>query len=488
MSQIFILLAVKNHTGLFNEDTIEDVEETPVRPTTLQIPTSCYHRRHSSPSALGEGHVFHYPTVDTSTTCSTTDSELDRNNDSEILFSSSLKRSRNRVNSNPTKPQGERESSLGSQIWSNPSRQTSEYSLSSQTWPRPAQYNSEGDSLSQPHCINQDKKQSTEYTTQVLERSELREKKLRHGLENTVESIPVITMNSSTTETLNRTSEIDANNNPSPLLGNASIYSKAYSNGSANSVVNSNGKVFRSKESHVKDKSVNGSINKDHNSKQRNIKNNIKENYTKDSSVNHSNTKEKKQSKSSVNSLHCGFSLGLERSKELPEKRPNSCPKTVGKHKPDYLQTTPQENPSPKHSKARSQSLLERRKGGKEVKYGLSTSSELKPKRKFSFPRPLSPRLNSSSPKPAGSPGAVVTSSRVSKRRTSVTAAAAAFAAATAGAPCSPSSPLTSSHARFSFRKYGLNNLISQEHVLPLHDLTMLNSTVNSVQHQMTLG
>ena len=231
--------------------------------------------------------------------------------------------------------------------------------------------------------------------------------------ENNVERIPVITMNSSISEPSNQsldvasneTLEIDANNNRSPLLA---------SNGSI--------KVKDSLPSHNDKKTR--------------------------------NSKNTKQLKSSANSLHCGFSLGLERSKELPEKRPNSCPKTVGKHKPDYLPTSAQENPSPKHSKARSQSLLDRRKGNKETKYGLLASGDLKQKRKFSFPRPLSPRLNHSPPKPLSSPGAVVTSSRESKRKTSITAAAAAFAAATAGAPCSPSSPLISSHAKFSFRKY----------------------------------
>ncbi|CAB3984095.1 ras-specific guanine nucleotide-releasing factor 2-like isoform X1, partial [Paramuricea clavata] len=503
---------VKNHITLCNEETIEDDEETPVRPTSLQIPTSCYYRRHSSPSALGEGHVFQYPTsLETSTTCSTIDSELDTSNDSEAFFSSSLKRSRNRVNSSPTKPHGDNDYSLGSPNWSATSRQgASESNLGSQTWLRPTQYNSEDNSLSHAQYTSHDKSHFAEGNTQVLEGSELWEKKVRHGLENTAESIPVITMNCSTTEPLNGTSEIseiDANNNTSPLLSNTRMNSESYSNSSTHSNgLNGNSKTIRSKEGHIKDKRVNGSIKIVN---QSNIKDNsIKKGHTKDRSINHGNSKEKKQPKSSTN--NCGFSLGLERSKELPEKRPNSCPKTVGKHKPDYLQTTPQENPSPKHSKARSQSLLERRKGGKEVKYGLLNSGELKPKRKFSFPRPLSPRLNPSPPKPLASPGAVVTSSRTSKRRTSITAAAAAFAAATAGAPCSPSSPFTSSHARFSFPPcltqhnefcttsdhFKVAHI--QEHITLSelcttsdhfkHHITLSSEFLSSVQHQITLS
>ena len=335
------------------------------------------------------------------------------------------------MNSSPTKPHGEGGSSLASQAWSTKS---SEANLGSQTWPRLPQYNSEGDSLSSAHSSHHDGNQDR---PQMLE---LRDKKT--DLENSVESIPVITMNSLTSEahedSSETTSEIDANNNPSPLPHNIA------SNGPTSSVLINNGKTICVKDGHHK--RINGSIRNGH---QKSIRNNLKENHKKEGGKDH-----QKQSKVSANSVHCGFSLGLERSKELPEKRPNSCPKTVGKHKTDYLQTTSQENPSPKHSKARSQSLLERRKNGKEAKYGLLTSAELKPKRKFSFPRPLSPRLNPSPPKPVASPGAVVTSSRASKRRTSITAAAAAFAAATAGAPCSPSSPMTSSHARFSFRKY----------------------------------
>ena len=343
------------------------------------------------------------------------------------------------MNSSPTKPHRDGESRLASQAWL---QKSSETNLGSQTWPRLPQYNSEGENLSCAYYSNNEKGKDTR---KMFERSELRDSKLRQDLENSVEVIPVITMNSLPTKSLSEnsettgTSEIDANNNPSPLPSDFA------SNRSNNPAPIRNGKTIHDGQ----DMSVNGST-KANSGHRRGTKNNIKENHKKDGSINH-----KKQSKSSSNSVHCGFSLGLERSKELPEKRPNSCPKTVGKHKPDYLHTTSQENPSPKHSKARSQSLLERRKNGKESKYGLLTSGELKPKRKFSFPRPLSPRLNSSPVKPLASPGAVVTSSRASKRRTSITAAAAAFAAATAGAPCSPSSPLTSSHARFSFRKYG---------------------------------
>lgn len=335
-----------------------------------------------------------------------------------MFFSNSLKR--NRVNSSPTKAHGEIDSSLGSQMWSAASTQGDG---DSQTLLRPAQYGSECSGMSREHYTSHE-------STIVPKLPELKEKGLRHDFENTAESIPVITMNCSANngranamseiaDASNVTLEIDSNNN-CPL---------------SSSVATCNG-------------SSNGSLSSSHISHDQ-----TDQTYNKDKSRNHRNGKEGKKTKSSSSSVHCGFSLGLERSKELPEKRPNSCPKTVGKHKPNYIQTTAQENPSPKHSKARSQSLLERRKGGKETKYAMSNSGELKPKRKFSFPRPLSPRLNSSSPKPLASPGAVVTSSRPSKRRTSITAAAAAFAAATAGAPCSPSSPLTSSHARFSFRK-----------------------------------
>ena len=415
---------MKNNVSFFNEETIEDDEEPPIRPTTLQIPASCYYRRHSSPSALGEGHVFQYPTsIDTSTTCSTTDSDLDKSNDSDVFFSNSLKR--NRVNSSPTKTPGESEPSLGSQMWSGVSTLGDS---DSQTLTRPARYSSECSGMSREHYT------SNESTT-VPKLPELKPKGVRHDFENPTESIPVITMNCSANngpanamseiaDASNVNLEIDSNNNRSPLLSSG-----------FNNTPTCNG-------------SSNGSLASSHISRDQ-----TKEKYTKDKGRNHKKSKEEKKSKS-ANSVHCGFSLGLERSKELPEKRPNSCPKTVGKPKPDYIQTTAQENPSPKHSKARSMSLLERRKGGKETKYAMSNSGELKPKRKFSFPRPLSPRLNSSSPKPLASPGAVVTSSRAPKRRTSITAAAAAFAAATAGAPCSPSSPLTSSHARFSFRKF----------------------------------
>ncbi|XP_028407100.1 ras-specific guanine nucleotide-releasing factor 2-like [Dendronephthya gigantea] len=426
---------VKNHTGL-NEESIEDDEEPLARPTTLQLPQSCYHRRHSSPSALGEGHVFQYPNLDTST--NSTDSELDGRNDSEALFASGLKRSRSRVNSGPSKGREDSDSNLGSK-----------------TWPRESQYSSQGNSLSQIHCTSQGKSLSHEGNGQVSEVSGIRERKSRRGSEIAVEPIPVITMDcslgnnvtSENIDTLNQTSvlEIDANNNPSPKSSSSSIVSEHCLNNvsSGNIVKTTRGRSGQSdnllKERQNKDRSIYEGIKDSNHS------------YVKEISVQQNNIKDKKHSKSVMNS--CGFSLGLERSKELPDKRPNSCPKTVGKQKPDYLKTTSQENPSPKHSKARSQSLLERRKGGKEAKYGLSSSGELKPKRKFSFPRPLSPRLNSSSPKPVASPGAVVTSARASRRRTSITAAAAAFAAATAGAPCSPSSPLPSSNARFSFRE-----------------------------------
>lgn len=319
-----------------------------------------------------------------------------------MFFSTSLKPSRLRVNSSPTKARIKNQSNPSSQTWP--------------CGPRQTQYNIEEKSLSSEGC------------SQVIEGSG--EKKLKHGVDNTVECIPVITMDCSVTDTRsdNPVIETDTNNNTSPLLNSTSMNHGLNNKETANSsVLSTNGKPARSRNGHIKD------------------------------STNESTIKEGKHlQKPSKNSLHCGFSLGLERSKEvmLPEKRPNSCPKTVGKHRPDYLQTTPQENPSPKHSKARSQSLLERRKGGKESKFWFPNSGELKPKRKFSFPRPLSPRMvNASSSKPVASPGAVVTSSRASKRKTSITAAAAAFAAATAGAPCSPSSPLKSSHARFSFRK-----------------------------------
>ena len=430
---------------------IEDDEEPPLRPTTLQIPASCYHRRHSSPSALGEGHVFKYPpSGETSTTCSTTDSELNKSNDSEVFISNSLKR--NRVNSSPTKPHGE--SDIASQMWSGTSTQGDS---NSQTLLKPAQYSSDCSSMSQGHF------NSNEYTT-LPKLPDLKKKEERTA-ENASESIPVITMNCSTgngrtnrdleiADASSITLEIDSNNNRSPLPSSG-VNNTTTCNGSSNSSV------------------ATGHVNRDQ----------MDQGNVKDKRSNHKGAKVEKKPKSAGNSVHCGFSLGLERSKELPEKRPSSCPKTVGKH--NYMETTPQENPSPKHSKARSQSLLERRKGGKETKYGLSNSGELKPKRKFSFPRPLSPRLNSSSPKPLASPGAVVTSSRASKRRTSITAAAAAFAAATAGAPCSPSSPLTSSHARFSFRKCIIYATIFD--VVHQDDLTSLTSVVSSVQHHITL-
>ena len=417
---------MKNHTGLFDEESIEDDEEPLARPTTLQLPPSCYHRRHSSPSALGEGHVFRYPTIDTST--NTADAELHRSSDSEALFTSGFNRSRSWVNSGPTKGHEDSDSNLGSK-----------------TWPRESQYSSQGNSLSQHHYTSQDKSLSNVGNSQISEGSGLKQSKTRHGLlEIAGETIPVITMDCSlgNDDTSNQTPvlEIDANNNPSPKSRSSTASEQCNNVSNRKSIRGKNGQNDVCKERQNKDKSIDEGI-KDSNYS-----------HVKAVSVHQNSIKDKKHSKSVMNS--CGFSLGLERSKELPEKRPNSCPKTVGKQKPDYLKTTSQENPSPKHSKARSQSLLERRKGGKEAKYGLTSSGELKPKRKFSFPRPLSPRLSSSSPKPVASPGAVVTSSRASKRRTSITAAAAAFAAATAGAPCSPSSPLPSSHARFSFRKY----------------------------------
>lgn len=433
--------------SLYTEDTIEDGETTPGQHTTLQIPTSFYYRRHSSPSALGEGHVFQYPSSVVPNTCSTTISELDQISDSAVFSLNSLKRSS--VNNSPTKPQMLRDFNHTSQICSTSKQVTSEGNVGSQTWPRPSHYNIDDKS----QCVSRGTNHSTESNGQIVEGFELKEKKLQHGGDN--EAIPLITMNSSTTAPLNGTlelahaTEIDANNNTSPSVNSTVVNSQACNSGSTNFSV-PNGKEIRTKYSRSSTKDIVNERQIKQNcvkSSQSKINSNVEQNDAKD---------QKHSSKSSTNAQHCGFSLGLERSKELPDKRPNSCPKTVGKHKPDYIQTTPQENPSPKHSKARSQSLLERRKGGKDGKYGLSNTGELKPKRKFSFPRPLSPRLTSNIPKPGASPGAVVTSSRVSKRRTSITAAAAAFAAATAGAPCSPSSPLTSSHARFSFRKYVL--------------------------------
>lgn len=352
----FFLETKVGRNGFFNEEDAEEGEEPLPRPTTLQIPSSCYHRRHSSPSALGEGNAFQYPPPFNDSTGRVTPNpephEVEPCTDSDTFFPNNVRGCRHRTNSSPMKRLG---------------------TVVSQTWV-------DNTTPNHPHHSGEE----AQMTSSNDSRCQLTSK---HGSNHPADTIPVITTECSSNVITN--DKMPPSDDEKPIVVD------------------------------------------DHSSSRRRT----------------------------ASSLHCGFSLGLERSTEVvsPGRRPNSCPKHVGKCQADCVQSSlkmHQENPSPKRSKARSQSLIERRKSRKDTKLGLPTTTELKPKCKLSFPRPLSPRLStSSSSKTVASPGAVVTSSRASKRRTNIMAAAAAFAAATAGAACSPSSPLSPSHARFSFCK-----------------------------------
>ena len=463
----YFLTAKTEINGFLHEEDHENHEENedspPVRPTTLQIPSlASRYRRNSSPSALGESNVFQYPreTTETSDASRTVESEQKKANESRTAESEQKEANESRTAESEQKKPNECRTAESEQKKANECRTAeSEQKVANES--RTAE--SEQKVANESRTVESEQKKANESRTVESEQEKANESTrselflcshLNCGRSRTNSS-----PSSELPKTLKNTSATwndDACENTISCNGEGVLLETSSDSLCQSRTVPKIARTGRSRHGFNHSIECIPVITTECTSSDVTNDQEPTNNNTISPIILPSDKERISVQNQTANGVSCGFSLGLERSTDVvvPGKRPNSCPKPVGRRKQTPLQNSmhksSQENPSPKHSKS-SQSLHERRRDGKDKKLFIFTSSETKVKGKGSIP--LSPNMTNSS-KAIASPGAVVTSSRASKRRTSNTMAAAAFAAATAGAVCSPCSPLLSpSHHRFSFRK-----------------------------------